>query len=225
MRASPDHGCMDNTSLRSLADRTFETLVSLYGDPECTLDGHEDPWHLMVGAILAAQCTDARVNRVTPALFAFYPHIGDIALAETSDIEGFIRSCGLFHMKARAIQGSARMLQERYDGVVPGRMDALLSLPGIGRKIANLVLGDGFGIPGVVVDTHCARISCRIGLTAAHGPAAIEKDLRKAFPPERWISLGHLMVTHGRNLCPAARPHCEKCPLTAFCCYAAGGSA
>lgn len=225
MRASPDRGCMDDTSLRSLADRTFEALVSLYGDPVCTLDGHEDPWHLMVGAILAAQCTDARVNLVTPALFARYPHIGDMALAEILDIEKFIRSCGLFRMKARAIQGSARMLLERYDSVVPGHMDALLSLPGIGRKIANLVLGDGFGIPGVVVDTHCARISCRIGLTMAQDPAAIEKDLCAAFPSDRWISLGHLMVTHGRNLCPAARPHCDTCPLHAFCRYAAGGSA
>ncbi len=206
----------------TLADKTYKALVGRYGPAACTLDGHEDPWRLIVGAILAAQCTDARVNRTTPGLFARYPSIESFATADTADIEPLIRSCGLFRTKARAIRGSAAVLVERFGGRVPDRMEELLTLPGIGRKIANLVLGDGFGIPGVVVDTHCARIARRIGLTDSEDPARIERDLRERFPPERWIAIGHLMVAHGRDLCPALRPRCRECPLQGFCRHAAG---
>lgn len=223
MKSTDTSAGKDDRSL--LADRTYAALLSLYGEAACTLDGKEDPWRLMVGAILAAQCTDARVNQITPLLFEAYPDIGSFASAETADIEPLIRSCGLFRMKARSIRDSARMLADRFGGEVPSRMDALLSLPGIGRKIANLVLGDGFGIPGVVVDTHCGRVARRIGLTDAKDPAGVERDLMAAFPRERWIALGHLFVAHGRHLCDARNPLCEQCPLSAFCRHAAAGEA
>lgn len=212
----------DDRSL--LADRTYAALLSLYGEAACTLDGKEDPWRLMVGAILAAQCTDARVNQITPALFATYPDIGSFASAETTDIEPMVRSCGLFRMKARSIRDSARMLIDQFDGDVPRTMEDLLSLPGIGRKIANLVLGDGFGIPGVVVDTHCGRVARRIGLTDAKDPAGVERDLMAAFPRDRWIALGHLFVAHGRHLCVARTPLCAQCPLSTFCRHASNGA-
>ena len=222
MRGNPDGRKPDIESGKRLADLTYNALVSLYGDASCTLDGREDPWKLMVSAILSAQCTDARVNLVTPALFERFPSMVDFSSAKILDIEDSIRTCGLYHTKARSIQGSARMLLERFGGQVPARMDDLLSLPGIGRKIANLILGDAFGIPGIVVDTHCSRISRRIGLSDSDDPYKIEKDLLPLFPPDRWTSLGHLMVAHGRGLCPAARPRCEECPLRAFCRHAAG---
>ena len=223
MRGNPDgHAALDIDGGKRLADLTYPALVALYGEADCTLDGHDDPWKLMVSAILAAQCTDARVNLVTPALFERFPSMADFAGAAIPDIEASIRTCGLFHTKARSIQGSARMLVERFGGQVPANMEDLLALPGIGRKIANLVLGDAFGIPGIVVDTHCSRISRRIGLTDSDDPYKIEKDLLCLFPPARWTSLGHLMVAHGRGLCPAAKPRCKECPLRGFCRYAAG---
>ncbi len=222
MRGNPEPERRGLQTGSPLAQSTWQALVSLYGEAECTLDGREDPWRLMVGAILAAQCTDVRVNMVTPALFEQFPSIEDFSRADTADIEPLIRSCGLFRTKARSIRESARALSERFGGQVPASMDDLLTLPGIGRKIANLVLGDGFGIPGVVVDTHCARIAKRIGLTDATDPAVVEKDLRNRFPREQWIPLGHLMVAHGRRLCPAPRPRCADCPLASFCRHAAG---
>lgn len=216
-----DYRNQDNTVL---AQQTYAALYALYGEAECTLDGYEDPWRLLVGGILAAQCTDARVNLITPALFAAYPDVEAFANADPSEIEPLIRSCGLFRMKARSIRDSARALVEHYGGAVPDRMEDLLSLPGIGRKIANLVLGDGFGIPGMVVDTHCARVARRIGLTDSKDPVRIEKDLTAVFPSEQWIDLGHMMVAHGRALCDARNPLCGQCPLAGFCRYAANAS-
>ena len=202
------------------AAETVRLLKKLYPDATCTLDFGE-PWQLLVSAILAAQCTDERVNRVTPALFARYPDLAALATAETSDLEDLIHSCGLFRNKARAIQGASRLLLERNQGRIPDSLEALTALPGIGRKIANLILGDCFGIPAIVVDTHCARISRLIGLTDATDPAAIERDLAACVTPADWIVFGHLMVSHGRAICQANRPVCSCCPLRGFCDYAA----
>ena len=163
-------------------------------------------WELLVGGILAAQCTDERVNIITDKLFVKYPEIRDYAEAPLEDIEDMVRTAGLFRNKAKAIKGSAEML----------------SLPGVGRKIANLVLGDWFEIPGMVVDTHCKRISTLLGMTDANSPAAIERQLVKAVPQELWIDWGHYLVTLGRNQCRARCRQCAVCPLTDICAFAAG---
>lgn len=199
--------------------QVMQALRRMYPDAICTLD-HQDPWQLMVGAILAAQCTDARVNLVTPALFERYPDARAAASANQEELERLIHSCGLFHNKARAIIGASRAITEKHAGVMPGSLDGLLDLPGVGRKIANLILGDAFGIPAVVVDTHCARITKRIGLTDHDDPPAIEKDLMRSLPRADWTDYGHLAVTHGRIICKARQPACIVCGLTPLCRYA-----
>lgn len=199
--------------------QVMRILRRMYPDATCTLE-HLDPWQLMVGAILAAQCTDARVNLITPTLFSRFPHAAAMAKASQPEVEELVRSCGLFHNKARAIIGASQALIERHEGVMPDRLDALLDLPGIGRKIANLILGDSFGIPAVVVDTHCARISQRIGLTDRDDPPGIEKDLMRALHKADWTDYGHLVVTHGRTLCMARQPQCGSCSLASLCRYA-----
>lgn len=192
-------------------------LHERYPDVSCTLDFKEEPFRLLVGAILAAQCTDARVNQVTPILFERYPQIADLAEADISELENIIRSCGLFRMKAKNIKAAAEAVDSRFAGIVPDDEAALLSLPGVGRKIANLILGDSFGKQAVVVDTHCARISALLGLTESKNPQIIERDLMKVLPQEEWTNWGHLVVTHGRELCVARRPQCVLCPLVEHC--------
>lgn len=201
--------------------QVMRVLRWMYPDAVCTLD-HVDPWQLMVGAILAAQCTDARVNLITPGLFSRFPDAAAMALAHQAEVEELIRSCGLFRNKARAIIGASQVIIERHQGVVPDQLGDLLNLPGIGRKIANLILGDSFGIPAVVVDTHCARISKRIGLTDRDDPPGIEKDLMNELPRADWTDYGHLIVTHGRTLCMARQPKCGDCALALLCRYASG---
>jgi endonuclease-3 len=196
-------------------------LKKKYPDAECTLN-FKYPWQLMIAAILAAQCTDARVNIITADLFEKYPDLEAFASASQSDMEEDIRSCGLFRNKAKAIIASSSMLLERYAGEVPSDMDALLRLPGIGRKIANLIMGDSFGVPAVVVDTHCARITRLLGLTSHSDPVRIERDLMAILPKEIWTSWGHLMVAHGREICKARQPVCEECPVNKLCLYALG---
>ncbi len=195
----------------------IETLQQLYPDVECTLDYRDDPFRLMVGAILAAQCTDARVNQVTPGLFSEYPQVQDFASATPEDIEPYIRSCGLFRMKARHIQAAAKHLQNFHKGMVPEKESDLLSIPGVGRKIANLILGDSFGRQAVVVDTHCMRVSALLGFTDSKNPVQVEKDLMQVLPQENWTQWGHLMVAHGRELCIARRPRCRNCSLSPHC--------
>ena len=204
--------------LQKLAARTVDLLKTEYPDADCTLD-YREPWQLLVATILSAQCTDARVNQITPALFRRYPDLASLAAADLDELEGLIRSCGLFRTKARAILGSSRQLMERFDGDVPATVEDLTSLPGVGRKIANLILGDCYGIPAIVVDTHCARISRLIGLTDSTEPQTVEKDLARVLPADDWIAYGHLMVTHGRSLCLARRPRCPQCPLNGLCRY------
>ena len=188
-----------------------------YPEAVCSLDYARD-YELLFSTRLAAQCTDERVNMVTPALFSAYPTLEAIAAAEPEDIEPYIRSCGFFRAKAHDIVMAARMLVSDFGGKVPGTMDELLRLPGVGRKTANLVLGDIFKAPGsVVVDTHCIRLTNRMGLVSGKEPAKIEKALRSVLPPEESNDFCHRLVMHGRAVCSARSPKCGICCLAAVC--------
>lgn len=212
--------------LKSLAKRQEQAaqliaaLNEHYGELSCSLV-YADPWQLLVGGILAAQCTDARVNQVTRPLFERWPEVRDFSELEPLDIEPYIKSCGLYHNKAKGICGSAHRITEVYGGEVPSEMDELLSLPGVGRKIANLIRGEAFGIPGVVVDTHNLRVSNLLGLVSSKVPAKVETELEKVLPQSEWTSWGHYMVTIGRDYCKARKPQCSSCPLSQHCSYAA----
>ncbi len=195
----------------------IEALEKEYPMAECTLD-HNEAYELLVGVRLAAQCTDARVNMVTPALFAAYPTAEAMAKAEPEDIEPYIRSCGFYRGKAKDIVGAARMVVNDFGGRVPDNMDDLLKLPGVGRKSANLILGDVYHVPGaVVVDTHCIRLTNRIGLVAVKEPEKIETALRKILPPEKSSDFCHRMVYHGRAVCDARKPECSNCCIRKWC--------
>ncbi|MBQ4516913.1 MAG: endonuclease III [Clostridia bacterium] len=196
-----------------------EKLCELYGDAPCTLE-YKDPFHLIVAAQLAAQCTDARVNLVTPALFARFPDAEAFAGADTLELEKLIHSTGFYHNKAKNLKKCGQVLLSDFGGVVPDNIDDLLKLPGVGRKIANLVVGDVFGKPAIVVDTHCKRITGLLGLTKNTDPTKIEKDLVKIIPPEYSALFCHQIVEHGRNLCIARRPKCAECPLAPACDFA-----
>ncbi len=187
-----------------------------YGDAPCTLD-YDDPFQLMVATILAAQCTDARVNLVTPKLFKKYPTVQSFAKADVSDVEELIRSTGFFRNKAKNIVACANALIERHNGEVPDTMEELIALPGVGRKIANLMLGDVFGKPCIVVDTHCKRITNLLGLTKNTDPTKIEMDLKKIIPPEYGALFCHQIVEHGRAICIARRPKCSECGMNTVC--------
>ena len=184
---------------------------------DCTLD-HNEAYELLVGVRLAAQCTDARVNMVTPALFAAYPTAEAMAKAEPEEIEPYIHSCGFYRGKAKDIVGAARMVVNEFGGKVPDNMEDLLRLPGVGRKSANLILGDVYHVPGaVVVDTHCIRLTNRIGLVAVKEPEKIETALRKILPPEKSSDFCHRMVYHGRAVCDARKPECSRCCIRKWC--------
>ncbi len=202
---------------KKLARLVTDRLLLLYGEPETTLDDKDDPWRLLVAAILAAQCTDERVNQVTPALWARFPEMKDLAEALPSEIEPYIKSTGLFRNKAKNIHLAASYLLAEHQGEVPGTMEELLKVPGVGRKIANLLLGDIFGVQAIVVDTHCGRLARRIGLTKEDNPAKVEEDLCRYVPEDQWINWGHLMVTHGRDVCQARSPKCHACTLNDIC--------
>lgn len=194
----------------------IEIFDNVYGDADCTLD-YADPLQLIIATQLAAQCTDARVNMVTPALFAKYPDVYAFAAADELELREMIRSCGFYKNKAKNIIGCCQKLISDFDGVVPQTMEELLSLPGVGRKTANLVLGDAFGIPGVVVDTHATRLSNRLGFTVNSDPYKIELDLMKIVPKESWSHFCHQLVEHGRAFCKAQRPNCNDCPVGMHC--------
>ena len=197
-------------------DEIIERLEIQYPEAECSLD-YVDPLQLLISTQLAAQCTDARVNLVTPALFAQYPDAKAFAEADLHALEEMIRSTGFYHNKAKNIIACCRRLCQVYNGQVPGTMEELLSLAGVGRKTANLVLGDAFGQPAVVVDTHCIRLSTRLGLTLNKEQEKIERDLRKILPPDKSNDFCHRLVLHGRAVCSARKPKCERCTLADLC--------
>ncbi|WP_279068830.1 endonuclease III [Intestinimonas butyriciproducens] len=193
-------------------------LKKLYPDGICSLD-YPKPYELLFSVRLAAQCTDERVNMVTPALFARFPTLESLAEADIGELETYIHSTGFFRAKARDIVGAARMILDEYGGKVPDNMDDLLKLPGVGRKTANLILGDVYHQPGVVVaDTHCIRISGKLGLTdGTKDPAKVETQLREVLPPEESNDFCHRLVLHGRAVCMARRPDCQNCTLRPWC--------
>jgi len=204
--------------------KTAEILVELlekeYPDAECSLEYIKD-YELLFSVRLAAQCTDERVNKVTPALFEAFPSLEAFANASPEEVEPYIRSCGFFRGKARDIVGAAKMIIEEYNGKVPDNMEDLLKLPGVGRKTANLVLGDIFNTPSsVVVDTHCIRISNKLGLVDTKDPVKIERKLREILPPEKSNDFCHRLVLHGRAVCNARRPKCEICCMREYCSFA-----
>lgn len=199
------------------AKAVVRVLRREFPDATCSLD-HRDAFQLLVATILSAQCTDARVNLVTPGLFRQFPTPRDFAAAPLAEIEEAIRSTGFFRNKAKALQGCARALIERHGGQVPRTMDELRVLPGVGRKTANVVLGDAFGAPdGVVVDTHVGRIARKLGLTTEEDPVKVERDLSACVPRADWVAVGHLLIEHGRATCRARAPKCDGCPLYAEC--------
>ncbi|WP_298532038.1 endonuclease III [uncultured Ruminococcus sp.] len=195
-----------------------EELEKLYPDVECSLV-YEKPYELMFATRLAAQCTDARVNIVTATLFKKYPTLEAFAGADLEELEQDVKPCGFYHTKAKSLKEMAGQLIERFGGEVPQTMEELLSLSGVGRKTANLILGDVYGKPAVVTDTHCIRISGRLGLTDNKEPAKVEKDLVKLLPPEISNHFCHQTVQFGRDICRARKPDCGNCPLNYFCRY------
>ena len=192
-------------------------LEKLYPNAHCELN-FRNPFELLVATILSAQCTDKRVNLVTPALFARFPDAESLAEATQSELEEFIRTTGFFRNKAKSILGASRLLTEEFGGQVPQTMDELLRLPGVARKTANVLLGSGFGKnEGFVVDTHIGRLSNRLGLSKHSDPVKVERDLCALVPRERWTHLGHQLIWHGRRVCSALRPACHQCTLAPSC--------
>ena len=193
-------------------------LEKLYPQDLCSLQ-YRIPHELLIAVRLSAQCTDARVNQVVPALFAKYPSIEAFAEADVADVEEMVRSCGFYHTKARDIVEMCKMLRDEYGGVVPDSIEELTRLPGVGRKTANLICGDIYGQPSYVCDTHCIRITNLLGLTTSKDPYKVEMQLREKIPPEKSTGFCHRMVLHGRALCMARKPDCENCALRALCDY------
>jgi len=208
----------DYASRLEHARKVGDILSRAYPDAKCSLD-YASPLQLLIATILSAQCTDVRVNMVTPALFARYRRARDFAASPPGELEKMIQSTGFFRNKAKAIREACKGITEKHGGAVPDTMEQLCALRGVGRKTANVVLGNAFGTPGVVVDTHVGRVSQRLGLTKNHDPEKIEQDLMRLFPPERWTRLSHEFILHGRKCCKAPKPLCETCPLLEVCPY------
>ena len=203
--------------MKAHLDDILRILEEKYPQSLCALHYRKD-YELMIAVRLSAQCTDARVNQVTPALFAAYPTLEAMAAAPIEDVENYVRSCGFYKHKARDIVLACQMLLRDYGGKVPGTMEELLKLPGVGRKTANLLLGDIYGVPGsVVCDTHCIRICGRLGLSQGKEPEKVEKQLRAILPPEKSSDFCHRIVLFGREICTARNPKCGQCPLALFC--------
>jgi endonuclease-3 len=204
-------------SLAAHAAAVAEALAAAYPVAACEL-AFRDPYELLVATILSAQCTDVRVNQVTPALFARYPNARALARADQDELEALIRSTGFYRNKAKALLGMAKGVAERHGGEIPADMDALTALPGVGRKTANVVLGTAFGhATGVVVDTHVARLSKRLGLSKHEDPEKTERDLMVLLPASEWVALGHRLILHGRRVCAARKPACDRCSLASLC--------
>lgn len=206
-----------DTAAIGFAARTYGAIRESYPDAKCALH-FRTPFELLVATILSAQCTDARVNMITPALFATYPTPEAMAMAPVEALETLIHSAGFFHNKAKSILGASKRLVEVYSGQVPSGMDDLLSLPGVARKTANVVRGTIWGLAeGVVVDTHVERLTHRLGWAKGKNPVEIERELMALFPKEVWIDLAHVLTHHGRRICSARKPNCDDCPVKAVC--------
>jgi endonuclease-3 len=205
------------TKKRARVTTLIKKLKKVYPDAHCALI-HRNAYELLVATILSAQCTDEKVNQVTPAVFEKYPGVKELSAANLPELEQMIRPTGFFKNKAKSIRGASEKIVQLYSGEVPRTMEELIELPGVGRKTANVVLGNAFQIPtGVVVDTHVARLSYRLGLTNQKDPVKIEQDLQRLVPKDDWIMFSHLLIFHGRQICKAVRPQCEKCFLNKDC--------
>lgn len=202
---------------KARASRILALLEAAYPDAHCALE-HDDPYQLLVATVLSAQCTDARVNMVTPALFQRFPDAQALSAGRQEEVEELIRSTGFFRNKAKNLLAMATALVDLHDGRVPDTMEALHALPGVGRKTANVILGNAFGRnDGITVDTHVGRISRLLRLTRATDAVHVERDLMKLFPQAKWTLLSHLLISHGRAVCIARRPRCAECPLAGEC--------
>jgi endonuclease-3 len=204
------------TARKTRARAIARALARAYPDAWCELD-YRDAWQLVVATILSAQCTDKMVNRVTPALFAEFPTPAALAAAAPARVEALIKPTGFFRQKTRAIQKVARAIAEEHGNQVPDSMEALVALPGIGRKTANVVLGTAFGRPAIFVDTHVKRLANRLGLTVEDDPDRIERDLQALLPPKDWTRFAHRLIHHGRRVCAARRPRCSECQVARWC--------
>ncbi len=192
-------------------------LDEIYPQTKCALN-YQEPWQLLFAVILSAQCTDVRVNIITKELFKKYPKIEDFCKITQEELENEIKSAGFYRNKAKAIKGSAEIIIKQFDGQLPNTMENLLKLPGVARKTANVTLGECFKIAeGIAVDTHVKRLAGRLGLSKEKTPEAIEKDLMKIIPQNKWIDISHMLITHGRNICSARKPKCEKCQIFDLC--------
>jgi endonuclease-3 len=206
-----------DAALRRRASRIVAALAKAYPDVTCALD-HRNAYELLTATILSAQCTDTRVNQVTPVLFARYPDARALARAEPSEVERLIYTTGFYRAKAKSLIGMAQRIVALHDGEVPRDLDAMTALPGVGRKTANVVLGTAFGLAtGVVVDTHVKRLARRLGLTTSSDPKIIERALMAIIPRKHWIDLSHRLIAHGRRVCTARRPQCGECSLATIC--------
>jgi endonuclease III len=194
----------------------LKLLDLYYLNARCTLE-YRTPLELLVATILSAQCTDERVNRVTPELFKKYPDADAYARVPLEELEADIKSTGFYHNKARSIQACCRDISQNYSGKVPAQLEALVKLPGIGRKTANVILGNAFQVPGIAVDTHVGRVAHRLGLTFQKDPVKIEQDLMTLIPQAQWVHFSHQLIMHGRAICQARKPNCAICPLQSHC--------
>ncbi len=205
------------TERKARLNQILVTLDEMFPDVTCALR-HRSAWQLLVATILSAQCTDERVNKVTPGLFRKYPTVKDFAAVSQEELAEDIRSTGFFNNKAKSVIGAAKKVLNDFGGRVPRNMDDMLTIPGAARKTANVVLGTAYGIAsGVVVDTHVSRISQRLDITKQKDPVKVEKDLTKIIPQDKWILFSHQVIHHGRGLCKARKPACTQCPLDPIC--------
>lgn len=209
---------MAGAKQKQRALQILDHLVARFPDARCELD-HDprEPWTLLVAVVLSAQCTDAAVNKVTPALFAAFPDVHTFARATAADVEPFIKSLGLFRNKAKALAASARILVEEHGGKVPRERSALEQLPGVGKKSAAVIIANCFDVPAIAVDTHVGRVSRRLGLTKQDDPDKVEIELTALFPEERLLQAHHTLIWHGRRICAARKPQCGECPVAPLC--------
>lgn len=204
------------TIMKDALQKIYDILETVYGPQKCFLH-HENAFQLLIATILSAQCTDKKVNAVTPALFERWPDAAAFAACDPNELEAAIHPCGFYRAKAKSIVGASRAIMERFGGKVPDNIEDLTSLPGVGRKTANVVLGDAFSVPGLPVDTHVRRISNLLGVADTDDPEKIESILCSGLAPDLWAEFSHLLILHGRTRCPARRPDCPDCEIRAYC--------